>query len=310
MKPSELKEGQWCAVQHIRVNDAQAYAVSSVDRMTPEVLAGLVSTTGMLVQQVEAYFGAVEFIRSLNLPVQSSERKSWMFYFACFHLPEAMSSCMGALYSLVSNDRLTGLTEGFVYFPAPVSVSAVVESLVSNGGVGFQCVPLPEGEHPREAGQALSKVVRASEEATAGYKAHGECPVKLREIAQVILETVDLTKDPDPVRVAVKAEPSSVPEPWQNSLRVAMSMLSKWDNAYKDLQYKHTQMVLEMKSLETFVKSLEAQNAQQVSMLAENNAWIAEQATTLAHYVAHIQMLTEEFEAQPGQRAAKRRAHV
>jgi uncharacterized coiled-coil protein SlyX len=257
------------------------------------------------VQQVEAYFGAVEFIRSLNLPVQSPERKSWMFYFACFHIPEGLSSCMGELYSLVSNNRLTGLTEGFIYFPAPVSLSAVTERL----GIGFQCVALPEGEHPREAGQALSKVVRASEESTAGYKAHGECPAKLREIAQVILETVDLTKEPEPVRGAVKAEPDSVPEPWQNSLRVAMSMLSKWDNAYKDLQDKHQKMVQELKSLEALVKSLEAQNAQQVSMLAENNAWIAEQATTLAHYVAHIQMLTEEFEAQPGQRAAKRRAH-
>lgn len=274
-------------------------------------------------QSINAYLDALRFTCELKRThrVLWEDGENHVFYLAGFSLPEAWRPCMGEAYSLLSLNPSTGLAEVFVYFSSPVALSSSLPKDVL-------CLPLPISPHCPQlyhAARALARVVRASEEPNARYKTFGECPAQLREAAQRMLDTVDLTLDAEPVAapaVAVAADPvapapnSVKPDPdaphcqvlplslvhdvlstasMDPRIRVAMRIIK---DVVQEGHDAHARLQEKYQSLTEEVLGLKTQNADQVAMLAENASWISEQAAALAHHVAHIQALTEELAAK------------
>lgn len=303
--------------------------------MSPETCTLTVAMSSL------AYFDGARVVTELRGGgPQPPEGRHGMFLVVCLSLGEDWRPQLGEAYCLLSSNRLTGVFECFAYFPESVAFGAFVETVRSGGGIMEECVGLDALE---EGARALSRVVRASEEAGAVYRTFGECPTRLREAAQRLLETVDLTGEADAKPVVGEADAKLVvvkSEPVPDAAKAGPVAVKS--EPVGDADVPHTQVLpasfihdavrapaerrlrvamaviqerdeayIELQDkhnqLKEEVEILMARNAEQVAMLAENAAWIAEQAAAISQHVAHIQALTEELDAKPTGRAGKRK---
>lgn len=273
------------------------------------------------------YFEGARVVRELRGGGQQApEGKHSMFLVVCLSLRDDWRPMLGEAYCLLSSNGVTGVVECFVYFPEAVELGPLLERVRAGGAIMEECAGIDVTETLEEGARALSRVVRASEEQGALYRTFGECPTRLRETALRLMETVDLTGEPPASPSCVQVHPESfvqardssaphaqvLPEsfvqdairaPAERRLRVAMEVIQQRDEAFIELQDRYNGLLEE-------IQSLRAKNAEQVAMLAENAAWIGENAAALAQHVAHIQLLTEELEAKPAERAVRRKGRV